>query len=95
MDDAPAPISILESFLGLGPVLIDGGIRRGSDVLKSLASGAHGVLVGRSILYGLAARGETGASEALSILIEELDRALALVGCSDVSRLSNAFIDPR
>ena len=92
LDDAPAPISIFESFQGLGPVLIDGGIRRGSDIVKALALGAHGVLVGRSILYGLAARGETGASKALSILVEEIDRTLALVGCPDASRLSNAFV---
>ncbi|MBR0725579.1 alpha-hydroxy-acid oxidizing protein [Bradyrhizobium manausense] len=92
LDDAPAPISILESFQGLGPVLIDGGIRRGSDIVKALASGAHGVLVGRSILYGLAARGETGATKAISILVEEIDRTLALVGCPDASRLSSAFV---
>jgi len=92
LDDAAAPISIVGDFQGLGPVLIDGGIRRGSDVVKALASGAHGVLVGRSILYGLAASGEPGASEALNILVEEIDRTLALVGCPDASRLSNAFV---
>jgi len=93
LDDAAAPISILRDLQGLGPVLIDGGIRRGSDVVKALASGAHGVLVGRSVLYGLATSGEPGASEALNILVAEIDRTLALVGCPDASRLSNAFVD--
>jgi len=92
LDDAPAPISILKGLSGLGPVLIDGGIRRGSDVVKAIGSGAHGVLVGRSILYGLAASGERGASEAINILVEEIDRTLALVGCPDASRLNNAFV---
>ena len=63
-------------------VLLDGGIRRGTDVLTALALGARAVLLGRPVLWGLAAGGEAGAARVLSLLREELDLALALTGCT-------------
>ncbi len=70
-------------------VLIDGGFRRGSDIVKALALGAHGVLLGRSTLYGVAAAGEDGAARAIAILREEVDRTLALLGCRSIAELSS------
>ena len=66
-------------------VLIDGGFRRGSDIVKALALGARGVLLGRATLYGLAAGGESGVAKALAILREEVDRVLALLGVRSVN----------
>ncbi|MGV9848450.1 alpha-hydroxy acid oxidase [Streptomyces sp. NPDC003442] len=67
------------------PVLMDGGIRSGADVLKALALGATGVLVGRPALWGLAAGGQDGASAALRLLHTELEEAMALAGCGDLT----------
>lgn len=75
-----------------GVVLIDGGFRRGSDILKALALGAKGVLLGRATLYGLAAAGEAGASRALSILSSEFDRAMALLGCRTVAEIGRNHV---
>jgi len=63
------------------PVLVDGGVRRGADVLRALALGADGVLVGRPILYALAIGGADGVEGALGLLVGELQRAMALAGC--------------
>ena len=68
-------------------VLLDGGIRRGTDIVKALALGADAVMIGRPYLYGLAARGEEGVSAILGILEEELERALILLGVSKLSEL--------
>jgi 4-hydroxymandelate oxidase len=85
LDTTPPAIEALprvaEALGGRGTLLMDGGVRRGTDVLKALALGAQAVLVGRPVLWGLAAAGEQGASSVLNILHEELDRALALCGC--------------
>jgi 4-hydroxymandelate oxidase len=66
-------------------VLFDSGIRGGADVLKALALGASGVLLGRPALWGLAAGGERGASRVISLLAGELANAMALAGCPDIS----------
>jgi isopentenyl diphosphate isomerase/L-lactate dehydrogenase-like FMN-dependent dehydrogenase len=69
--------------------LVDGGVRRGVDVLKALALGARAVLVGRPVLWGLAADGERGALRVLELLRDEIELALLLLGCaspSDVTR---------
>lgn len=73
-------------------LLVDGGFRRGTDVLKALALGADAVMVGRPVLYGLAAGGEAGASHALQLLRAEMDRALMLLGCRDVAELGRHLI---
>src|SRR5581483_7218782 len=62
-------------------VLVDGGIRRGTDVVKALALGARAVMVGRPVLWGLAVDGADGAARTLQILLAELDLALGLTGC--------------
>ena len=66
---------------GRGTLLVDGGIRRGTDILRALALGAHGVLLGRPVLWGLAVDGEAGVTKVLQLLRAELDLALALAGC--------------
>jgi L-lactate dehydrogenase (cytochrome)/(S)-mandelate dehydrogenase len=68
-------------------VLIDGGIRRGTDVIKALSLGADAVCIGRSYLYGLACRGEDGVAHVLDILREEMVRAMTLMGCGDIAEL--------
>ena len=73
-------------------VLLDGGIRRGSDVAKALAMGARAVLVGRPWAYGLGAAGEPGARRILTILKEELARTLRLLGVDDVRRLGREHV---
>ncbi|GKF09032.1 peroxisomal (S)-2-hydroxy-acid oxidase GLO4-like protein, partial [Tanacetum coccineum] len=67
------------------PVLFDGGIRRGTDIFKALALGAHAVLIGRPILYGLAAKGEYGVPRVIEMLKDELELTMALSGCSTLN----------
>jgi isopentenyl diphosphate isomerase/L-lactate dehydrogenase-like FMN-dependent dehydrogenase len=74
-------------------VLIDSGVRRGSDVVKALSLGAKAVMVGRAPLYGVAAAGETGASQALQILREETDRVMAFLGCPTVADLGRHCVE--
>lgn len=73
-------------------ILLDGGIRRGSDVVKALALGASACLIGRPWLYGLAAAGQQGVETVLDILRAEIDQTMALVGCADVADLDPSFI---
>lgn len=73
-------------------VILDGGVRRGTDVVKALALGARAVMVGRPYVYGLAAAGATGVLRVLDILREELDRALTLTGCADIADLDRSFL---
>jgi (S)-mandelate dehydrogenase len=67
--------------------LLDSGIRRGSDVVKALALGADAVLLGRAVLYGLAANGAAGAQRVIDIVKDEIDRTLAMLGCASVAEL--------
>jgi len=86
LDTAPATSEVLphvvEAAGALCEIYVDGGIRRGSDVLKAIALGARAVLVGRPILWGLCVAGEEGAANILEILRRELDEAMLLCGCS-------------
>jgi isopentenyl diphosphate isomerase/L-lactate dehydrogenase-like FMN-dependent dehydrogenase len=92
IDGALAPIEALPAMLdAVGKrmtVIVDSGFRRGSDVVKAMALGAHAVLVGRATLYGVAAAGEPGGTRALAILREEIDRVLALIGCRGIDELN-------
>jgi len=73
-------------------VMMDGGIRRGTDVLKALALGARAVLLGRPILWGLAVGGEEGVRGVLELVRAELSRAMALAGCRRVSEISRDLV---
>ncbi|MFQ5889600.1 MAG: alpha-hydroxy acid oxidase [Gemmatimonadota bacterium] len=96
LDTAPATIEalpgIVEAAEGRLEVLLDGGIRRGTDVVKALAFGARAVAVGRPVLWGLAVDGEVGVRRILGILREELDLALGLCGCSSVDQVGPELI---
>jgi len=74
-------------------VLLDGGVRRGSDIVKALCLGARAVLVGRAYAYGLGAAGEAGVARAIEILKADLERTLRLLGCPSVDELDRSFID--
>jgi len=91
LDYCVAPIEVLPQIAAaVGQrltLLIDSGFRRGSDVLKALALGAHAVMIGRATLYGLIAAGERGAQRALEILTSEIDRTLGHLGCRSVGEL--------
>lgn len=73
-------------------IMLDGGIRRGTDILKAVALGAKAVLVGRPVLWGLAADGQKGVSSVLSILKKEFDIAMALCGCDSVKKITKELI---
>ncbi|HET7869650.1 MAG TPA: alpha-hydroxy acid oxidase [Actinomycetota bacterium] len=83
---------VVEAVQGRCEVLMDGGIRRGTDVLKAIALGAKAVLVGRPIVWGLAAKGEQGVAEVLDILLHEFDLAMALTGCRFVSEIGRDLV---
>lgn len=83
---------IVQAVQGRIPVLIDGGIRRGSDVFKALALGAEGVLVGRATLYGVSAAGEAGARRALEILKDELMRTMQLCGAPTIGGINASIL---
>ncbi|UZF94901.1 alpha-hydroxy acid oxidase [Bosea sp. NBC_00550] len=96
LDSAASTLDALPRIVaaagGKGSVLLDSGIRRGSDIAKALALGAHAVLAGRAPLYGVAAGGEAGAYHVLSLLQSELDRTMALTGCRSVAELTRDLI---
>jgi 4-hydroxymandelate oxidase len=98
LDTAPATCEVLphvvEAVGDLCEIYVDGGIRRGSDVLKAVALGARAVLVGRPILWGLGVAGEEGALQVLEILRRELDEAMLLCGCSKLSAVDGTLLRP-
>ena len=87
---------IVEAVGGQAPVLVDGGFRRGVDVVKGLALGARAVLIGRPHLWGVACAGEAGVFRVLDLFRREIDRALALGGWDGVAKLDRSiFLDPK
>jgi (S)-mandelate dehydrogenase len=96
LDSAPATIEMLPRVVdAVGhriAVLVDGGVRRGSDVVKALALGAKAVLAGRAPLYGAGAAGEAGVSQALGILRNEIDTTLGLIGCASIRALDRSYV---
>jgi isopentenyl diphosphate isomerase/L-lactate dehydrogenase-like FMN-dependent dehydrogenase len=96
LDGVPAPVEVLpeivEAVAGRVPVLVDGGVRRGTDVLKALALGADAVLIGRPYVWGLAAEGEAGVRNVIRMLQEEFRLAMALCGCRSVGEISRALV---
>lgn len=83
---------VLRAVNSQGPVLVDGGIRRGGDILKAICMGAHAVLIGRAYAYGLAAEGEAGVARAVAILKADLERTMVLLGCKTLQDLNASFV---
>jgi len=98
LDTAPATCEalpqVVDALAGGCEIYVDGGIRRGSDVLKAIALGARAVLVGRAILWGLCVAGEQGAVQVLEILRRELDEAMLLSGCTKLSDIDRSLLEP-
>ena len=96
LDGAVASLDALAEVVkavdGRAEVLLDGGIRRGTDILKALALGAKAVLVGRPMLWGLAVAGEAGVAHAIEILRDELDVAMALSGCASLGQIDSSLL---
>jgi len=96
LDTLPATISVLpqvvERVAGRVPVLVDGGVRRGTDVLKAVALGAKAVLIGRPYLYGLAAGGAAGVSKVVEVLRKEFTMAMALTGRKSLAEIDRSVV---
>ena len=99
LDHTPAPIDVLpEIVAAVGDkleVILDGGIRLGTDVIKALALGASAVSIGRSYLFGLGAGGEAGVDRALALLKEEIVRDMAILGCRTVDEITSDYVRRR
>jgi isopentenyl diphosphate isomerase/L-lactate dehydrogenase-like FMN-dependent dehydrogenase len=97
LDGAPATLRALPEVVsavdGQAEVLMDGGIRRGSDIVKAMCLGARAVLIGRAYAYGLAAAGHAGVNRALEILRADVERTLLLIGCPSVSALNASYVN--
>jgi L-lactate dehydrogenase (cytochrome) len=97
LDGAPATLRALPEVVaavnGQTEVLMDGGIRRGSDIVKAMCLGARAVLIGRAYAYGLAAAGQAGVNRALEILRTDVERTLLLIGCPSVSALNASYVN--
>jgi 4-hydroxymandelate oxidase len=96
LDTVPATIEVLPEVAaavqGRVPILMDGGVRRGTDVIKAIALGAQGVLIGRPMIWALAYDGEAGVSYALKLLLDEIDLAMALCGCASLSDMTRDLV---
>lgn len=99
LDSTPAPVHMLAKYTAqtaavpTQPVMVDGGIRRGSDIVKAIALGAKVVGLGRATLYGLAAAGEQGASDVIALLKHEVDQTLMQLGCATIRELDASFLE--
>jgi L-lactate dehydrogenase (cytochrome) len=97
LDGVPATLRVLPEVVsavgGQIEVLLDGGVRRGSDIVKALCLGARAVLIGRAYAYGLAAAGEAGVTRAIEILRADLLRTLKLLGCPSIGSLDPSYVD--
>ena len=98
LDWSPAGLTalpeVVDAVAGRVPVLMDGGVRRGTDVLKALALGAAAVLVGRPLVWGLAVNGEAGVTDVFRILRAEFENAMTLTGCRTVGEITPALVAP-
>jgi len=97
LDGVPASLralpEVVEAVKGRIEVLMDGGIRRGGDIVKAICMGARAVLCGRAYAYGLAAAGEAGVDRAIEILRTDLERTLRLLGCGSVAELDRSYVN--
>ena len=98
LDTSPASLDalpeVIETIGGRIPVRVDGGVRRGTDVVKALALGASAVMIGRPAAWGLAASGEDGVVDVLRILRDELENAMTLCGCATVAHITREHVAP-
>ncbi len=85
---------VVQAVKGQTEILLDGGIRRGSDIVKAMCLGARAVLIGRAYAYGLSAAGEAGVARAIEILRADVVRTLKLLGCARIEDLDGSYIDP-
>jgi isopentenyl diphosphate isomerase/L-lactate dehydrogenase-like FMN-dependent dehydrogenase len=96
LDGVPASLQVLPEVVAAvkdqAEVLMDSGIRRGSDIAKAMCMGARAVLCGRAFAYGLAAGGEAGVTRAIEMLRSDLDRCLKLLGCRSVDALNESYV---
>jgi L-lactate dehydrogenase (cytochrome) len=96
LDSVAASIRALPEVVaavgGQVEVWLDGGVRRGPDIVKALCLGANVVLCGRAYAYGMAAAGEAGVTRAIEILRADLDRTLRLLGCRSVAELDRSYV---
>jgi L-lactate dehydrogenase (cytochrome) len=99
LDSAPAPLDLVAPVAdAVGDrleIICDGGVRRGSDIVKAVALGARACMAGRAYLYGLGAAGERGVDHVLGLLDADVRRTMALVGASGVAELGRELVDPR
>jgi isopentenyl diphosphate isomerase/L-lactate dehydrogenase-like FMN-dependent dehydrogenase len=97
LDCVPASLRALPEVVkavgGQTEILMDGGVRRGTDIVKALCLGARAVICGRAYAYGLAAAGEAGVNRAIEILRTDLDRTLRLLGCGSVAELDGSYVN--
>ena len=97
LDCTPSALRVLPEVVaavhGQTEILMDGGIRRGADIVKALSLGARAVLCGRAYAYGLAAAGEAGVNRAIEILRADLDRTLRLLGCPSIAELDRSYVN--
>ncbi len=97
LDGVPAALralpEVVEAVQGRIEVLMDGGVRRGTDIAKAIAMGARAVLCGRAYAYGLAAAGEAGVDRAIEILRADLERTLRLLGCPSIAALDRSYVN--
>jgi len=97
LDCVPASLRALPEVVaavnGQVEVLMDGGIRRGTDIVKAICLGARAVLCGRAYAYGLAASGEAGIARAIEILRADLERTLRLLGCPSIADLDRSYVN--
>jgi L-lactate dehydrogenase (cytochrome) len=91
LDGAPVPLELVAKVADVvgdrTEIICDGGVRRGSDIVKAMALGASACMVGRAYLYGLAAVGERGVDGVLKLLATDMERTMALIGCRSVTEL--------
>jgi L-lactate dehydrogenase (cytochrome) len=96
LDAVPSPVGqlpeVVEAVAGRIPVLMDGGVRRGADIIRARALGADAVMIGRAFVYGLAALGPTGAGTVIEMLRAEMDNAMALLGVPRVSEIDRSLL---
>jgi L-lactate dehydrogenase (cytochrome) len=96
LDGAPSPVAVLpeivDAVAGRAEVILDGGIRRGADVVKAIALGARACMVGKAFNYGVAAAGQAGVEKAIDILQTEIDRTLALIGRPTLADLDRSAV---